>query len=146
MRAAGASRYSSINPPFITCNRYRLIVLSIADQLTSPPVPLTCVAACACSPQLELEYKYVVRNADGGVSLWKPGSNYSFNLTPVAAGTKQVLPGGVAVRDAWDGSVRDVKVEVLEEGKPARPMTDAEREQNAFRESVRMHMAVVGYD
>jgi hypothetical protein len=74
----------------------------------------------------------VVRNPDGGAELWKPGGNLCLTLdTPAAA------PGGVAVRDAWDGSVRDVRVEVAEGGGPARPMSDAEREEEAFRESVR---------
>lgn len=82
-----------------------------------------------------LPLQYVIRDPDGGVSLWKPGSNYSFTLTPVEAGKRRVLPGGAVVQDAWDGSVRDVKVEVLEDGR-ARPMTDAEREQDAFRASV----------
>jgi hypothetical protein len=82
-----------------------------------------------------LQYKYLVRNSDGGVSQWKPGSNYRFSLEPVPAGSHAVLPGGAIVRDAWDGSVRDVRVEVEEDGM-SRAMTDAEREQDAFRESV----------
>jgi hypothetical protein len=67
---------------------------------------------------------------------WKPGSNFSVRIG-ADAGRAAPLPGGVAVRDAWDGSVRDVRIEVLEEGRPARPMTDAEREQMSFRVSVR---------
>jgi len=86
-----------------------------------------------------------VRNPDGGVSQWKPGSNFSFSLGPAAGsaisggggggGARQGMPGGVAVRDAWDGSVRDVRLEVTENG-VARALTEAEKEQNAFRLSV----------
>ncbi|GBF93228.1 20S proteasome subunit beta [Raphidocelis subcapitata] len=89
----------------------------------------------SAGPQLELEYKYVVRNPDGGIAAWKPGSNFRVRVG-ADTGRAAPLPGGVAVRDAWDGSLRDVRIEVLEEGRPARPMTDAEREQMSFRVSL----------
>ncbi len=108
-----------------------------------PPHPTLTTPTPPPSPSLELEYKYVIRNPDGGVSMWKPGSNFNFTLaapapaaTPAAAPAAAPLPGGVAVRDAWDGSVRDVRLEVTEGGR-SRPMTGAEAEESAFRESVR---------
>ncbi|KIZ05022.1 hypothetical protein MNEG_2936 [Monoraphidium neglectum] len=90
-------------------------------------------------PHLEMEYKYVVRNADGGVSHWKPGSNFSFSLSSVAplvlarGGPRGAQLGGVAVRDAWDGARRDVSVEFAEDSGLSE---EERREQDAFRESL----------
>ncbi|KAI8467083.1 MAG: carbohydrate-binding-like protein [Monoraphidium minutum] len=83
----------------------------------------------APGPHLDLEYKYVVRESDGRVSRWKPGANFFFSLASVfplvlaggrgrgrgggAAAAPPPQLGGVAVRDAWDGAVRDVAVELL---------------------------------
>jgi hypothetical protein len=93
--------------------------------------------------------QYVVRNPDGRVELWKPGTNFSLSVPTAAAAAPAAaaaaappqpptapLAGAARVRDAWDGSVRDVTVEVVEGG-VARPITDAEREQDSFRDSVR---------
>lgn len=96
-----------------------------------------CELEVSAGPHLELEYKYVIRDPDGGVSLWKPGSNFKLDVAlDGAAAAPGAAPGGLAVCDAWDGSVRDVRVEVTEAGRPARPMSDTEREQMAFRESL----------
>lgn len=86
-----------------------------------------------------------MRNPDGNVSHWKPGSNYSFSLASVAplvlskaarfGAAAAAALGAVAVRDAWDGAARDVSVDVVE----ARGgMSEEEMlEQDAYRTSVR---------
>lgn len=88
-------------------------------------------------PQLGFEYKYVVRNPDGNVCLWKPGSNYQFSLAalaPVLAsrGARASRVGGVAVRDAWDGAVRDVRVQVAD----ARPAPGPRMDHSAYNEAL----------
>jgi hypothetical protein len=87
------------------------------------------------SPQshtAEVEYKYVVRNPDGEAAAWKPGSNYRLSLAslaPVLVGAARRVIGGVSVRDAWDGAVRDVSVEVA--AAEGRRVSEAEREHSA---------------
>mmetsp|Transcript_21771 Transcript_21771/g.37131 ORF Transcript_21771/g.37131 Transcript_21771/m.37131 type:complete len:245 (+) Transcript_21771:2-736(+) len=56
----------------------------------------------------ELEYKYLVLNADGSVSLWKPGQNYKLAV-PATHGTI------VAVLETWDDGPRKVDVQSTEE-------------------------------
>ncbi len=58
-----------------------------------------------CRGNLELEYKYVVRDPDGGVVCWKPGSNYELRV-PVLLEAERAIAEGVRVRDAWDGSIQ----------------------------------------
>lgn len=86
----------------------------------------------ACGHHLEMEYKYVIRDPDGSACTWKPGSNYRLSLaslSPVlASAARHSLVGGVAVRDAWDGAVRDVSVEV---GEGRRALTEAMRAHSA---------------
>ncbi|GLC34563.1 hypothetical protein PLESTB_001247900 [Pleodorina starrii] len=61
---------------------------------------------------LDLEYKYVVVNADGNIGLWKPGSNYRVTLPLSSGGTK--APRRVKVADAWDDSFKKVDIEEAE--------------------------------
>jgi len=74
----------------------------------------------------------VIRDPDGSACTWKPGSNYRLSLaslSPVlASAARHSLVGGVAVRDAWDGAVRDVSVEV---GEGRRALTEAMRAHSA---------------
>jgi hypothetical protein len=57
----------------------------------------------------ECEYKYVVRNTDGSVVTWTPGSNFALQLPP--GETPGVgMPERVEVNDAWDSSWRQVQV------------------------------------
>lgn len=58
---------------------------------------------------INLEYKYLVRNSDGGVAHWKPGGNYKIAM-PVAQGENKYA-GKVVVADAWDESFKKVQVE-----------------------------------
>lgn len=60
---------------------------------------------------MQLEYKYVVRSCDGGVLCWKPGENCQIRL-PVWLKEEKAIAEGVLVRDAWDGSIQDVELEV----------------------------------
>jgi len=64
-----------------------------------------------CSPAVELEYKYVVRNRDGGVLCWKPGENCQIKV-PVLLEEEKAIAEGVLVKDAWDGSIQDIELEV----------------------------------
>lgn len=64
----------------------------------------------SAGPQVDMEYKYVVRNSDGGVLCWKPGSNYQLKV-PVLIEEQQAVAEEVLVKDAWDGSIQDVKLE-----------------------------------
>ena len=52
----------------------------------------------------------MVRNSDGGVLCWKPGSNYQLKV-PVLIEEQQAVAEEVLVKDAWDGSIQDVKLE-----------------------------------
>ncbi|GBF93653.1 hypothetical protein Rsub_06756 [Raphidocelis subcapitata] len=73
---------------------------------------------------VQMEYKYVIRNPGGDCALWQPGSNFTLSLSsllPVVApgggrggavAAAAPAPAGVAVRDAWDGAVRDVQLEL----------------------------------
>ncbi|KAG2435096.1 hypothetical protein HXX76_007183 [Chlamydomonas incerta] len=61
---------------------------------------------------LDLEYKYVVVNADGVIGYWKPGSNYKVTL-PLNSSSNKV-PKRVKVADAWDDSFKKVDVEEAE--------------------------------
>lgn len=62
-------------------------------------------------PEVELEYKYVVRSQDGGVLAWKPGENCQIKV-PVWLQEEKAIAEGVQVRDAWDGSIQDIELEV----------------------------------
>ncbi|KAF8058890.1 zinc finger CCCH domain-containing protein 56 [Scenedesmus sp. PABB004] len=62
-------------------------------------------------PEVELEYKYVVRSTDGGVLCWKPGENCQIRV-PVWLQEEKAIAEGVLVRDAWDGSLQDIELEV----------------------------------
>ena len=55
-----------------------------------------------------MEYKYVVKNHDGGIASWKPGSNFSLQLP--LEDTQDLLPQKVRICDAWDSSCRDIEV------------------------------------
>lgn len=65
---------------------------------------------------MELEYKYVIKNPDGGILCWKPGSNYQLRV-PVFLEQDKAVTDGVWVKDAWDGSNQDVELQVT--GLPA---------------------------
>lgn len=60
-----------------------------------------------------LEYKYVVLNRDGGVSLWKPGDNFKVEVAVKQQGSDVMLARSVAVKDAWDASIHTIDVEQL---------------------------------
>lgn len=60
-----------------------------------------------------LEYKYVVMNKDGGVSLWKPGENFKVEVAVKQQGSDIMLARSVAVQDAWDASIHTIDVEEL---------------------------------
>lgn len=60
-----------------------------------------------------LEYKYVVMNRDGGVSLWKPGENFKVEVAVKQQGSDIMLARSVAVKDAWDASIHTIDVEQL---------------------------------
>lgn len=62
-------------------------------------------------PEVELEYKYVVRSEDGGALYWKPGDNCQIKV-PVWLREEKAIAEGVMVRDAWDGSLQDIELEV----------------------------------
>lgn len=62
-------------------------------------------------PEVQLEYKYVVKNTDGGVLCWKPGENCQIKV-PVWLREEKAIAEGVLVRDAWDGSIQDIELEV----------------------------------
>ncbi|KAK9811665.1 hypothetical protein WJX72_007965 [[Myrmecia] bisecta] len=59
---------------------------------------------------MEVEYKYVVREGQHVVA-WKPGHNFSLRL-PVEP-EADLLPEKVHVKDAWDGSFRELEVEAV---------------------------------
>jgi hypothetical protein len=71
----------------------------------------TCVLPSSCRPEVQLEYKYVVRTTDGGVLCWKPGENCQIKV-PVWLREEKAIAEGVLVRDAWDGSIQDIELEV----------------------------------
>jgi hypothetical protein len=59
-----------------------------------------------------MEYKYIVKNhSDGRVLAWKPGSNLSLKV-PVVQEEQHAVAEEVRVRDAWDGSIQDIELEV----------------------------------
>ena len=60
-----------------------------------------------------LEYKYVVRDGDGGVVCWKPGENCSLSLSHGVESFEQAA-GQLKVNDTWDGSVHAVEVTALQ--------------------------------
>ncbi|MEW5302384.1 MAG: hypothetical protein WDW36_005176 [Sanguina aurantia] len=62
---------------------------------------------------LTLEYKYVVMNRDGGISLWKPGDNFKVEVAVKGQGSDRLTARSVAVKDAWDASEHDIEVENL---------------------------------
>lgn len=61
----------------------------------------------ACRWGTELQYKYVVRSEDGSTT-WKPGGNLSLRIPSDEADTW--LPGSITVKDAWDDSMRLIRV------------------------------------
>eukprot|EP00878_Enallax_costatus_P032749 GHUV01036014.1.p1 GENE.GHUV01036014.1~~GHUV01036014.1.p1 ORF type:complete len:114 (+),score=13.22 GHUV01036014.1:704-1045(+) len=65
----------------------------------------------SAGPEVQLEYKYVVRACDGGVLCWKPGENCQIRV-PVWLKEEKAIAEGVLVRDAWDGSIQDIELEV----------------------------------
>lgn len=48
-----------------------------------------------------LEYKYVILNSDGTISLWKPGGNFEIDMAGFS--------GKVLVEDTWDGTLHEVE-------------------------------------
>lgn len=63
-------------------------------------------------PEVEMEYKYIVKNhSDGKVLAWKPGSNLCLKV-PVVQEEQHAVAEEVRVRDAWDGSIQDIELEV----------------------------------
>lgn len=48
-----------------------------------------------------LEYKYVILNNDGSISLWKPGGNFEIDMAGFS--------GKVLVEDTWDGTLHEVE-------------------------------------
>jgi len=60
------------------------------------------------------EYKYVVRNDDGSIVSWSPGSNISCKVPQVVSGC-----GEVAVGDLWHRNGVKQSVKVVEKPKPA---------------------------
>ena len=48
-----------------------------------------------------LEYKYVILNDDGTISLWKPGGNFEIDMAGFS--------GKVLVEDTWDGTLHEVE-------------------------------------
>lgn len=48
-----------------------------------------------------LEYKYVILNHDGSISLWKPGGNFEIDMAGFS--------GKVLVEDSWDGTLHEVE-------------------------------------
>jgi hypothetical protein len=48
-----------------------------------------------------LEYKYVILNHDGSISLWKPGGNFEIDMAGFS--------GKVLVEDTWDGTLHEVE-------------------------------------
>jgi hypothetical protein len=78
----------------------------------------------------------VLRGTDGGVVAWKPGDNCTVRV-PVKLHEQRAVAQGVLVRDAWDGSVQDIELEVS-----GLPRTFSEEEEHAAVQSaVRVHTA-----
>lgn len=64
--------------------------------------------AVAGSEAVDLEYKYVVREPDGHVSSWAPGSNFEVQV-PIYQ--DQGKPADrIELNDAWDGAWHDIQV------------------------------------
>ncbi|GMH42311.1 hypothetical protein BSKO_10230 [Bryopsis sp. KO-2023] len=55
-------------------------------------------------PELELQYKYVIKGSDGGVVTWMSGDNIPLKLPA----TDEEEVSSMRICDAWDGSYRDV--------------------------------------
>jgi hypothetical protein len=72
---------------------------------------VACRELVSCRPEVQLEYKYVVKSTDGGVLCWKPGENCQIKV-PVWLREEKAIAEGVLVRDAWDGSIQDIELEV----------------------------------
>ncbi|GFR40228.1 hypothetical protein Agub_g796 [Astrephomene gubernaculifera] len=70
------------------------------------------VSVAPGTPTLDLEYKYVIVNADGNISYWKPGNNYRVTL-PLQPTNAKVLKR-VKVADAWDESFKKIDLEEVE--------------------------------
>lgn len=64
----------------------------------------------SAGPEVQLEYKYVVRSQEGAL-YWKPGDNCQIKV-PVWLKEEKAIAEGVRVRDAWDGSIQDIELEV----------------------------------
>lgn len=62
---------------------------------------------------ITLEYKYVVMNKDGAISLWKPGENFKVDVAVKQQGSDMLTARRVAVKDAWDASEHAIEVEKL---------------------------------
>lgn len=52
-----------------------------------------------------------MKSQDGGVLCWKPGENCQIKV-PVWLREEKAIAEGVQVRDAWDGSIQDIELEV----------------------------------
>ncbi len=57
----------------------------------------------------DLEYKYVIRDSNGGVAAWKPGSNYYLQLAAHLR-QRQDLLEHIRIQDAWDG-LSDIQIQ-----------------------------------
>jgi hypothetical protein len=55
-----------------------------------------------------LEYKYVIVDGDGKISLWKPGGNFEIDM--------EGFSGKVLVEDTWDGTLHEVETSGSWEG------------------------------
>jgi hypothetical protein len=62
----------------------------------------------ACSDNVDLEYKYLVREKDGHVTSWAPGGNFSVQVPVVHDEGKPA--GRIDVKDVWDQAWRDIQV------------------------------------
>lgn len=60
---------------------------------------------------VDLEYKYVVRNHDGGVYRWRPGDNYQVSL-PLDSEAGTPLACRLTVANLWDSSASELRVEM----------------------------------
>jgi Starch binding domain len=76
----------------------------------------------------DLEYKYVVVEADGQVSRWKPGGNFKVVL--------EGFSGTVHIEDTWDGSEHNV-VTTSDSAEVAPAATPADSYDEVLREALR---------
>lgn len=72
---------------------------------------------CTHRNEIELEYKYVVRDDNNNPVYWKPGTNCSVAL-PLKM---DVLPETIVVADDWDECVSKVEVDYPKGSQPATP-------------------------